>query len=90
MSTELAMTALLALVFGLAIGLAHFGALGLVVARFGEGRMLAAARLQIARLALLAAAFVATARFGAFPLLACLAGLLLARWLVLRRARSGT
>ena len=87
MSAQLVPAATVALGFGSFFGFVHFSTLGMLVDRFIDGRYLAAAGLQLARLLLLGAVFAAVAWFGALPLLACLAGLLIGRRLALRRAR---
>ena len=88
MSSLLALEMVLALAAGVVLGKTHFAALHRVADQFAEGKALAAAGLQAARLALLAAVLVGAAWFGALPLLACTAGVLVGRWIVLRRARS--
>ncbi len=87
MSAGLAFVAAVALVLGTVLGIIHFGSLALVTDRFVEGRSLAPAALQTVRLLLLSAVLVAAAWFGALPLLSCLAGVLIGRWILLRRSR---
>lgn len=73
---------------GLLLGLAHFASLGAITRCFLAGRALRALMLQLGRFALLATVLVLLAGLGAAALLASLPGLLLARALLLRRARS--
>ncbi|MCB2046932.1 MAG: hypothetical protein KDE32_01745 [Novosphingobium sp.] len=89
MSLSLALACLCALLVGGGLGLAHFGALGLITRYFVEGRTGPAIGLQVGRMLLLALVLAATAIWlGALPLLACFAGLLVGRWIALRRARE--
>ena len=87
MSIGLAFAAALSTILGSILGLIHFGTLAMVTDRLVEGRMVAAAGLQAVRLVLLVVILVLAARFGALPLLTCLAGILAGRRLVLRRAK---
>ncbi len=83
-----ALQAILGLGGGLLLGLAHFASLGWTTRCCLTGRALRALALQLGRFALLAGVLVLLAGLGAPALLAALPGLLLARALVLRRARS--
>ncbi|MCA0942029.1 ATP synthase subunit I [Salipiger pacificus] len=80
--------AALALCLGFALGWAHFASLRRVTGLYLDGgppwRALA---LQLGRLGLLAAGLLGLALLGTLPLLAGTLGLLLARQVVLRRAR---
>ncbi|PTB18922.1 hypothetical protein C9I57_20750 [Trinickia symbiotica] len=69
---------------GLLVGGGHFLLLRFNGSLFGRGCMRWALALQVARVAATSAALFALARFGAFPLLAGLTGILLARRAVLR------
>jgi len=71
---------------GAATGTVHFGTLRWAVRFFAVGSAVRAAALLTGRFALTGAAFTGLALLGAPPLLAGLAGLLLARQCVLHRA----
>lgn len=89
MSLSLALASLLALLVGAGLGLVHFGALGLITRYFVEGRTGLAIGLQIGRMLLLALVLAATAIWlGTMPLLTCFAGLLIGRWIALRRTKE--
>ncbi|MEO6972591.1 MAG: ATP synthase subunit I [Rhodoferax sp.] len=76
---------------GFAIGLAHFATLARNLRLFAAGRVAAAFALQLVRMAVTVACFVALAvLLGAGAVLASLAGLLLARTWLLRRSGAGT
>ncbi len=90
MSVHLASIAVLALAVGTGLGFMHYRALHLVTQQFVEGRAGKALGWQLARLALLASVLVLASWLGALPLLACFGGVLLGRWLVLRRVREDT
>jgi F1F0 ATPase subunit 2 len=79
----------LGFVLGFAAGLVHFATLRQVTALYlGGGALPRALGLQLLRLALLAGVLVLLARLGAGPLLAGALGVLIARAMVLRRARK--
>jgi len=82
----LAQTAI-ALALGMLLGLVHFASLHRITDFYAGGKAFKAVCLQLGRFVLLAAVLVAAARFGVLPLLACAIGLLVGRWLVLKRAR---
>lgn len=88
MSLHLALLAVLALAVGTALGFLHYRALHMVTQQFIEGRTGKALGWQLARMALLAGVLVLASWLGALPLLACFGGILLGRWLVLRRVRE--
>lgn len=71
--------------FGLPLGVSHFASLEGVTRRLVVGRAVAALVLQLARMALLVLVLVACAVAGAATLLGAVAGLALARPLVLAR-----
>ena len=73
-----------ALAAGLVVGGCHFASLRWNGELFGAGRVAPAIGLQLARIALSSAALFALARFGALPLIAGMAGFLLARGAALR------
>ncbi len=92
-SHALALAASLAagLAAGFALGLAHFATLARNLRLFAAGRLAAAFGLQLVRMTLTAACFVALALLlGAGALLAGLASLQLARTWLLRRPGAGT
>jgi hypothetical protein len=74
---------------GLFIGYCYFRALretaNLIV---GGGKPLRAIVLTLARISLLATGFFIAVLAGAFPLLAALAGVLCAKWIMLRRIQE--
>lgn len=79
---------LLGLVSGALLGYAHFISLRRVTALYLQGgATLRALALQLARLAVLAALLTGLALLGAVPLSGGAVGIMLARLLVLRRAR---
>lgn len=81
----------LGIVVGFVLGLIHFASLKRVTALYlSDGPVWRAIGLQVLRLAVLAVALILMARQGAVPLFATLVGLLLARALVLRRAKMET
>ncbi len=88
MSLQLALIAVLALAVGTGLGFVHYRALHAVTRQFIDGRTGAAIGWQLARLALLAGVLVLASWLGALPLLACFGGILIGRWLVLRRVRE--
>jgi hypothetical protein len=69
----------LGLVSGGILGLIHFRTLAWTARLFAAGSVLRAAALQAGRFAVVAAALLGLARLGAGPLLAGLAGIVLAR-----------
>ncbi|MCE7027739.1 ATP synthase subunit I [Jiella avicenniae] len=76
----------LCLLAGVALGLAHFGALWRQAqALAGKVRPSRAAAEVLARFAVLVAGFVAASLLGAGPLLALALGVMIGRWLVMRR-----
>lgn len=85
MSAELAFTAVLALALGAVLGFVHFATLALVADRFAAGKTLGAVGIQALRLVLVGLVLFAAAWFGALPLIACLAGMLVGRWIFLSR-----
>lgn len=75
---------------GLGLGLIHFASLKRVAELYvGGGSLGRALGLQLLRLAILTGLLVLLARQGAAPLLAGALGIIVARWIVLRRARKG-
>jgi N-ATPase, AtpR subunit len=75
---------------GLILGLAYFEALKRTVAALtGGSGWLVAVPLTLLRVAAIALALAAAARYGATPLIAAFAGFLLARGIALRLARIG-
>ncbi len=80
-----AIEALLAAAAGFGVGLAYFGMLARNLDLYLEGRPVSGAALQAGRLVVVAGILLAAVQFGAVPLLACAAGLLMARHVVLRR-----
>jgi hypothetical protein len=71
---------------GFALGAAHFAALRRNVTLYlGQSRRAQALGLHALRMALLAAAWIAIARFGALALVTSFGGLLAARWTVTSR-----
>jgi F1F0 ATPase subunit 2 len=81
--------AAIGLAVGLALGLAHFASLRRVTALYLDGGSPArAVALQLLRLALLAGLMLLLARLGAAPLIAGALGTILAREVILRRARK--
>jgi F1F0 ATPase subunit 2 len=75
---------------GFGVGLAYFGGLWLAVKRLETTGSAAFAAGRLARLGLAAVAFCALLQTGGRPaLLAGLAGMLAARWCVIRRVRGG-
>lgn len=75
-------------VAGLVLGAAFFSLLGLNVRLYGSRRWPVAMVLHLARWALLALALLVAARAGALPLLAMALGVLIARTVLVRRARE--
>lgn len=81
----------IAMMAGLILGLAHFTSLRTVTAMLLAGRHPARAlALQLARMAVIVAAFAGFAVAGALPLLGGTTGLLIGRTIVLRRVRRET
>ena len=80
--------AAIGLASGLVLGLIHFGTLWTVTTLHLEGARARAIGLQILRLVLLAVLMVVLAGFGVAALLAGMLGVILAREIVLRRARK--
>jgi len=78
--------AALAVLAGIAVGLANFSLLARNLDLYLEGRPLAAAALQAGRLVAVAAVLLGAVQFGALLLLSCALGLLVARHVILRRA----
>lgn len=76
-----------ALVAGVALGLVHFGTLHRVSEDYLGGRAGRALALQLLRMAAMIGALYGLARLGALELLAGALGVLIARILVMRRAR---
>jgi hypothetical protein len=72
---------------GTLLGALHFALLRYNVGAYVGGAGLRAVGLHLARIALVGAAFTLTARVGALPLLATLAGFVLARFPVMRMLR---
>ncbi|MCB2078646.1 MAG: hypothetical protein KDE55_13220 [Novosphingobium sp.] len=72
--------------FGLALGLTVFATLRQTVALYAAQRALAAGVLHAARIALIIGGLAVAVHFGAAPLLASALGLLVGRWLIVRRA----
>ncbi|HCQ65069.1 MAG TPA: ATP synthase subunit I [Rhodobacteraceae bacterium] len=88
MTTTLALTALF-LTLGFAAGLVHFATLGRVTSLYLAGGSPAqAVGLQLVRLAALACVLILLAWLGAPALLAGALGVILARGVILRRARK--
>lgn len=79
--------ALVALLVGVATGLAYFGLLAKNLDLYLSGSGVAGAALQAVRFALAAAVLYGAVQFGAVPLLACALGLIAGRQITLRRAR---
>lgn len=77
---------LAALIAGFAAGWAHFASLARVAEMLLQGRI-GAIGLQLARLAALGVFLFLCTKGGTWPLLAGLAGIMSARFFVLRRAR---
>lgn len=78
----------LGIVVGFVLGVIHFASLKRVTALYlGKGPVWRAIGLQVLRLTVLTVALILMARQGAVPLFAAFVGLLLARTLVLRRAK---
>ena len=88
MSAGLAIAAAFALIVGVGFGIFHFGLLHNITRHFLAGRLPAVVGLQVGRLLLLGAVLATAAWFGALPLLACFAGVLIGRLIVLRRAKE--
>jgi len=88
MSLSVALTSCLMLALGVLLGVVHFATLRRIADQFAEGRVLAAAALQLGRLVLLGVALFIAARLGVWPLLSCAAGMLVGRRIVLRRNRT--
>lgn len=87
--TQTIALALLGFALGIALGLAHFASLRRVTAMYlSGGSPSRAVLLQLARLSLLGGMLLLFAQFGAAPLLASALGVLIAREIVLRRARK--
>ena len=76
-----------AFVAGACLGAAHFGSLWWSVILIRDGRTGLGVAVQSLRFVALAAALVLVARLGAAPFLAASAGVLVARMLLMRRAR---
>lgn len=74
---------------GLVLGFVHFRSLWVVTRLYAEGRTGRALGLQALRLAGLALVLYGMARIGTAALIAALPGLLIARWVLLRRNREG-
>ena len=72
---------------GFTLGLAHFLSLSRVVQMLVGGPVGLGLVLQLVRFAVLGGALYEIAQLGPLPLLAALAGVILARVLVLRRSR---
>mgnify|MGYP003136637674 CR=1 FL=1 len=80
-----AAAAILGLMVGALLGLAHFGSLWWNVRLYTGGSAGRALAVQLLRLAILVAVFVGLAKLGAAALLAGALGLLVTRHLVMRR-----
>ncbi|MDE3011052.1 MAG: hypothetical protein KGI67_09205 [Pseudomonadota bacterium] len=80
------LTLLLGGLAGMAVGFLHFSSLHRVVRTLLSGQAAAALLLQLLRLLTLAALLVALARTGPGALLACLAGIIVARSLAIARS----
>jgi asparagine N-glycosylation enzyme membrane subunit Stt3 len=87
LALPLALPLALTLAGGIAVGLLFFHSLRWVTSGYLQGQALRAAILQAARLALLVGAMVLLVRLGALVLLVFAAGLVAARWWVVRRER---
>lgn len=80
-----ALQILIGLVAGGALGVVHFASLRWVADRYAEGGAVGALVVQLARFAVLIAALFGLAKVGAAALLSGALGLLIARFLVVRR-----
>ncbi|WP_092464960.1 ATP synthase subunit I [Donghicola eburneus] len=85
--TELTMFIAFGGLAGFILGLAHFLSLSRVVQMLVGGPVGLGLVLQLVRFAVLGGALYGIAQLGPLPLLAALAGVILARVLVLRRSR---
>jgi len=89
MSATSLVAASLYLALGIALGYAHFRSLRWNLKLYTQhSPTWLSAGTHVLRLLLIAAAFVLVARQGALPLLACLAGLLIARSGLIRAAKA--
>lgn len=86
--TSLGLHAVIGLIAGLLLGLAHFSTLHWNLQALTHHRLVAALALQLTRLGLLAAAMTLLAQWGAVMLLSATLAILFARRLVLRRVGS--
>ena len=73
---------------GFLLGLAFFATLGRTVALYANGRPVLAGLVHAGRIAVMVCVLFAAVRFGASSLLATALGIVIARWLVLRRLRE--
>ncbi|MCJ2185609.1 N-ATPase subunit AtpR [Novosphingobium beihaiensis] len=76
-----------ALLLGLVLGFVHFGTLASVSEDYLNGRTGRAVAVHLLRMAVMAAVLFALVKLGAIPLLAGALGIVIARAVVLRRAR---
>ena len=89
MSAALVARVAISVFAGLTLGAGFFALLHANVRLYGSRRWPLALILHLARWAPLGAALLVAARSGALPLLSMTLGILVARSLVLRRARAG-